>query len=158
MNRRTPTFALRATIACLPLVLAACGSVNPTVFTEQEVRERVDADLSTIYKEQEAISAPIDFHEATARALKYNLDYKLKLMESALARSLHDVSTYEMLPKLVAGAGYVSRNNDSGGTSIVSVRRTHLSFTGAIAQDRVHVIHREHYDSRHRNLTPCEAP
>ena len=30
--------------------------------------------------------------EAAARALKYNLDYRLKLMETALSRSLYDVS------------------------------------------------------------------
>ena len=61
---------------------------------------------------------PITFYEAAARALKYNLDYRLKLMESALAANLRDVASYEMLPRLVASAGYVGRNNDSGGTSI----------------------------------------
>ena len=70
-----------------------------------------------MYADQEAITEPITFHEATARALKYNLDYRLKLKEGALSKSLLDVSTYEMLPRLVAGAGYLSRNNDSGGTS-----------------------------------------
>src|SRR5690606_12500904 len=50
--------------------------------------------------------------------LKYNLDYRLKLMETALAESLNSVATYEMLPALVAGAGYSYRNNDTGGRSI----------------------------------------
>ena len=43
-----------------------------------------------------------ELDEAAARALKYNLDYKLKLMESALSQSLLDVASYEMLPKVVA--------------------------------------------------------
>lgn len=136
MNRRMPTFALRATTACLPLLLAACGSVNPSLFTEREIQERVEQDLTTMYQGQEPINAPIDFHEATARALKYNLDYKLKLMESALARSLHDVSTYEMLPKLVAGAGYVTRNNDSGGTSILIEPPRTESLAPSTSQER----------------------
>lgn len=42
----------------------------------------------------------------------------LKVMESALSQSLLDVASHEMLPRLVAGAGYVNRNNDSGGRSI----------------------------------------
>ncbi len=71
-----------------------------------------------MYADQEPVTAPIGFHEAVARALKYNLDYRLKLMESALAKNLVDVTKQEMLPRLVAGAGYTSRNNDSGGTSI----------------------------------------
>ena len=136
MSRRIPPFALRITTACLPLLLAACGTVTPTAFTDDEIRERVEQDIITMYKDQEAIDGPIDFHEATARALKYNLDYRLKLMEDALARSLHDVSNYEMLPKLVAGAGYVSRNNDSGGTSVLIEPPRTESLAPSTSQER----------------------
>jgi len=105
-------------VSAVALVLAGCGTVQPVAFTEDELKARVAQDRVQMYADQEPITAPIGFHEATARALKYNLDYKLKLMETALSRSLHDVSTYEMLPAVVAGAGYVNRNNDSGGRSI----------------------------------------
>ncbi|MBW7902781.1 MAG: TolC family protein [Rhodocyclaceae bacterium] len=105
-------------VSCLSLLLAACGSLSPVAYTPDEVGERVAQDRVRMYADQEPITGPIGFHEAAARALKYNLDYKLKLMEDALAKSLHNVSTYEMLPRLVAGAGYVWRNNDSGGRSI----------------------------------------
>jgi outer membrane protein TolC len=56
--------------------------------------------------------------EAVARALKYNLDYRLKKMESALAQGLTDYASYDMLPQMVASAGYRSRSNDSGGVSV----------------------------------------
>lgn len=105
-------------VSAVALVLAGCGSIQPVAFTDDEIRERVTEDRLQMYADQEPITAPISFHEATARALKYNLDYKLKLMETALSRSLHDVSTFEMLPAVVASAGYVDRNNDSGGRSI----------------------------------------
>lgn len=108
----------RLTLACLPMMLAACGTVTPVAFQPDEVKARVAQDRLAMYADQEPITAPITFHEAAARALKYNLDYRLKLMESALSRSLHDVASLEMLPRLVAGAGYVARNNDSGGRSI----------------------------------------
>ena len=136
MNSRIPPFALRLTTACLPLVLAACGSVAPKAFTSDEIRDRAAQDVLSMYKDQEPISAPIDFHEAAARALKYNLDYKLKLMETALSRSLWDVSTYEMLPKLVAGAGYSSRNNDSGGTSVLIEPPRTVSLNTSTSQER----------------------
>lgn len=102
----------------LAVLLTGCGSLSPVAFTPDEVKDRVNADKLQMYAEQEAITTPITFHEAAARALKYNLDYKLKLMENALSKSLHEVANQEMLPRLVAGAGYVSRNNDSGGRSI----------------------------------------
>ena len=136
MNSRIPPFTLRLTTACLPLVLAACGSVAPKAFTSDEIRDRAAQDVLSMYKDQEPISAPIDFHEAAARALKYNLDYKLKLMETALSRSLWDVSTYEMLPKLVAGAGYSSRNNDSGGTSVLIEPPRTVSLNPSTSQER----------------------
>ncbi len=105
-------------LSCLALALAGCGAIQPKPFTATEIEDRVAGDRIQMYADQEPINAPIDFYEAAARALKYNLDYKLKLMEDALTRSLHDVSTHEMLPQLVASAGYVNRNNDSGGRSI----------------------------------------
>jgi outer membrane protein TolC len=109
----------RVLLACaLPLLLAACGSLTPVPYSQEEIRQRVSEDRLNMYADQEPVSGPISFHEATARALKYNLDYRMKLMENALSRSLSDVAGYEMLPRLVAGAGYAWRNNDSGGQSI----------------------------------------
>ena len=140
MSFHIPPFAFRITVACMPLVLAACGSVSPKPFSQAEIGERVSQDVASMYKDQEVIAAPIDFHEAAARALKYNLEYKLKLMETALSRSLHDVSTYEMLPRLVAGAGYSSRNNDSGGTSVLIEPPRSVSLNPSTSQERSHTM------------------
>lgn len=98
------------------IVLTGCA-VTPKPFSADDVSARVARDNEAIYKDQEAPSKPIDFNEALARALKYNLDYRLKLMESAVARGLADVSRYDMLPTLLASAGYTRRNNDAGTTS-----------------------------------------
>ncbi|UCF76985.1 MAG: TolC family protein [Betaproteobacteria bacterium] len=103
--------------AAIALAIAAC-TVTPTPLTETEVKSRVAADQKSLFAGQEPVEHEITFHEAVARALKYNLDYRLKLMETALAQGLFDVSRYDMLPKLVASAGYNTRSNDSGGTSV----------------------------------------
>jgi len=103
---------------CIPFLLAGCGTLKPTAYTPDEISQRATLDRQLMYADQEPVTGPISFHEASARALKYNLDYRLKLMENALAKSLNEVSAYEMLPRVVAGAGYVNRNNDSGGRSI----------------------------------------
>lgn len=121
--------------ACFTVALTGCGSLAPVPFEPEEVKERVAQDRLNMYADQEPVTGAITFHEAAARALKYNLDYKLKLMESALSRSLHDVSTYEMLPRVVAGAGYAWRNNDSGGTSI-GIEDGQVSLRPSTSQER----------------------
>ena len=113
-----PAARFYVTALASALLLSACASLDPKPATEEENRQRLLADQSRMYADQEPITTPITFYEAAARALKYNLDYRLKLMESALAADLRDVSSHEMLPRLVASAGYAGRNNDSGGTSI----------------------------------------
>lgn len=99
------------------VILAGC-SVTPKALTPDEVRDRVKQDSVEMYRAQEPITGPVSMEEAVARALKYNLDYRLKRMESALALGLTDYASKDMLPQLVASAGYQGRNNFSGGTSI----------------------------------------
>ncbi len=97
--------------------LAGC-TVIPQKATKEEVANRVKEDVSKMYVNQEPITAPITLETAVARTLKYNLDYRLKQMESALALGIADYSKYDMWPKLLANAGYNARSNYSGGTSV----------------------------------------
>lgn len=99
------------------LFLAGC-TVAPKQATQDEVRNRVKADTELMYVNQAPINGPVTLEEAVARSLKYNLDYRLKKMESALSLGLADYSSYDMLPNLLATAGYRTRSNFSGGTSI----------------------------------------
>ncbi|KJK19229.1 TolC family protein [Pseudomonas sp. NPDC087612] len=114
---KAPLNLLSTAIGCA-LLLGACSAMKPHEYSKDEQRQRIVADQAQMYAEQEPVTTPITLYEAAARALKYNLDYRLKLMEGALAADLRDVSSHEMLPRLVASAGYAGRNNDSGGTSI----------------------------------------
>lgn len=116
-----PTFKPKLLKLMLALALttsvAGC-SIFPQLATKQEVETRVKEDVAQMYTNQEPIKAAISLEEAVARTLKYNLDYRLKRMESALALQLTDYSKYDMWPKLLANAGYNTRSNDSGGTSV----------------------------------------
>ncbi|MDL9999411.1 TolC family protein [Variovorax sp. J22P240] len=132
--RRHPFKILSAAMGTA-LLLSACGSMEPTPYTQDELRKRVSDDKVRMYADQEPVTLPITFYEAAARALKYNLDYRLKLMESALATDLRDVASYEMLPRLVASAGYVGRNNDSGGTSI-GIEDRQVSLRASTSEER----------------------
>lgn len=104
-------------LAVAAFILAGCSSLSPTALEDKAIRERAATDRVKMFDQQEPITAAITLDEAIARALKYNLDLRLKKMEVAVNGQLHEVSKYDMLPNLVAGAGYMDRSNYSGGTS-----------------------------------------
>lgn len=108
------------------MLLAGC-SINADPFTETENVARVRGDLVRMFADQEPVTAPITLPEAIARALKYNLDHRLKVMEQAVAARESDVADFALLPDLVADAGYtmrstydasVSKNLTTGSTGI----------------------------------------
>lgn len=130
----------RRTLSVLSsLLLVACSAMQPKPATEAEMRDRLIGDQVQMYAQQEPVTGPLTFYDAAARALKYNLDYRLKLMESALAANLRDVQAYEMLPRLVASAGYNSRSNDSGGTSI-GIEDRQVSLRPSTSEERYHKL------------------
>jgi hypothetical protein len=75
------------------LALGAC-TVNPKPATQDEVLTRIKQDTANMYVNQVPFSGPVTIEEAIARALKYNLDYNLKKLESALALGLSEYSNY----------------------------------------------------------------
>jgi outer membrane protein TolC len=76
--------------------------------------------------------------EAMARALKYNLDHRTRMMEEALAIGQLDLSRYDMLPKLTAAAGYSWRDNERITRSVDSVTGLPSLANPYISSDRNH--------------------
>lgn len=116
-QRLVAAFPRTLVVLAVAAVAAGC-TVTPKALTQDEVRDRVKEDTAKMYVQQAPITAAITMEEAVARALKYNLDYRLKKMESALALGLTDYASYDMLPQMLATAGYRDRSNFSGGTSV----------------------------------------
>lgn len=131
--------AIRVNVLVLAILgLSACSTSQlASPYTHDEILQRIEQDRKMMYADQEPITRPITFYEASARALKYNLDYRLKLMESALSRNLVDVTRHEMLPRLIASAGYTDRSNDSGGTS-VGIEDGEVSLRPSTSEQRYH--------------------
>jgi outer membrane protein TolC len=96
--------------------LSAC-SINPVPLTDAENKARAAEDGGKLQKDQERVSGPITLHEAIARSLKYNLDYRVEMMHKTLAETQLDLTHYDMLPQLVTNVGIDSRNNWSGASS-----------------------------------------
>jgi outer membrane protein TolC len=104
-------------MAACALLVAGCA-VAPVPFTQQERQQRIDADMQALFKDVEPLQGALTLHEAFARALKYNYDYRLRAMEQSLASGQLDAARYDMLPRLTASAGYSARSNDAGSRSV----------------------------------------
>jgi outer membrane protein TolC len=98
-------------------LLSGCA-VRPELLTDEDMSSFVGQNAENLVANQEAITGPVGLYEAMARALKYNLDHRVEMMQTALAARAVDVKSAAMLPQVVAGSGYSGRDNYSGGSSI----------------------------------------
>ncbi len=129
------TFKLLA-VAAAASILAACGTVAPTPLVQDELRKTNQADTAAMRKDVAPLSGPLTLDEALARALKYNLDRRARLLEEAIALNQLDVTRLDMLPRLVAQAGYNGRNQERATfsnpyTPVFGPRSTNSSFSAA---------------------------
>ncbi|MCS4286193.1 outer membrane protein TolC [Pseudomonas sp. BIGb0278] len=118
------------------LAFAVTGCAVKTQPIEPGVSEqRAKSDLASMFKNQEALQGPLTLHEAMARAVKYNLEARLKIMEEALAQRQVDLATFDMLPRMAMSAGYAGRSNVSASSS-QSILTNTQSLEPSTSQDR----------------------
>jgi outer membrane protein TolC len=101
----------------LPLTLLAGCSLSPEPLDKTAAAMEVDAKLESTYAEQAPVSRRIDLSEAMARAVLYNLDHRVEMLDAALKARDVESASIGMLPSLVAGAGYSGRNNFEASSS-----------------------------------------
>ena len=99
------------------VLLAGC-TVTPKPLTPSEIATTAERNIQAVDADQEPVGGPIDLYEAMARALKYNLDYKVEMAQEALKGRELDSARFDMLPQLVASSGYAGRSNYSGASSL----------------------------------------
>lgn len=106
---------LLAAISALALVGCATEP-KPLTIEDRKAFSKFLSDNLTAGQVKPA--EPITLYEAMARALKYNLDHRVKMMEASLAKRDFTLARYDVLPQLVANSGYYSRDNDPGASSL----------------------------------------
>ncbi|GGF84487.1 TolC family protein [Alteromonas lipolytica] len=94
------------------VVLSGC-SISPTPLSLSEMQQTHEEDKATILAASQPITEAISLSEAISRALKNNLDQRVLTLKQSLASSELAAGKYDMLPKLLAEAGYDWRNNFS---------------------------------------------
>ncbi|MBF0093649.1 MAG: TolC family protein, partial [Alphaproteobacteria bacterium] len=102
-------------LSILWLGLAGCAVPEP--LTNEQVTARIAADREILAAELEPVTGPVSLEEAMARAVKHNLDYRLKVMETALSQGEADLTHWDLLPRMTANAGYTARNNENASNS-----------------------------------------
>lgn len=121
-------------VSLLALAISGCAVTSQPI--ERSASEsRAQQDLQSMFKDQEPLSGPLTLHDAMARAVKYNLEGRLKVMEEALAQRQVDLATFDMLPRMALSAGYAGRDNVSASSS-ESVKTGTESLEPSTSQDR----------------------
>jgi outer membrane protein TolC len=96
-------------IAVSCAVLSACAiKPEPLGVAEQKLQLSIDREMAR--KDVEVLSQPLTLDQAIARAIKYNLDHRVRMMEQAVAIGQLDLSRFDMWPQAMASAGYTTRN------------------------------------------------
>ena len=117
--------------------LSACSFIQPEPYTEGALLAQGQQDRQAALKMAEPISGRLTLDEAMARALKYNLERRTRMMEEAMAFQQLEVDHYDMLPRLVAESGYFWRNNDK-------ISQSRNSETGSLSPSRFVSQERSH--------------
>lgn len=124
--------------ACIALIAGGCA-VQPEALSDSELLIYSADKRSRVTANQEQLSGALTLHDAIARALKYNLDKEVEVMQELLAAQQLQVAHYSKLPGIVAGAGYAERNNYSGGSSVRLIGPTSIgeeSLTSSTSSER----------------------
>lgn len=103
------------------MLLSACGTVKVQPLTDAEVRQQAARDRQAAFADVPPVTGKLTMDEAVARALKYNLERRTRLMEEALAMNQLDTANLDMLPRVMANAGYTWRDSDLITRSVDSV-------------------------------------
>ncbi|PWF48874.1 TolC family protein [Massilia glaciei] len=122
------------------MLLSGCASVTPEPVGGPELLRQSGLDRAFAARGVAPIGGPVSLDEAMARALKYNLDRRGRMMEEAVAMNLLATSKYDMLPKLLAAAGYRHRNSDATTRAVDSVTGAPSLANPFISSEREHTV------------------
>ena len=109
--------SLAVASAAAVLLLGGCSVMTPEPLNTDELAKMANDDAVSMFQNQEPVTAAITMDEAVARAIKYNLEHRVSMMERAVAENLADLKSWDLMPKLTVSAGYRDRSNDSASSS-----------------------------------------
>lgn len=109
----------RGLVICIVSLLTAC-TITPQPLTVNDRYTEAKKDLNSLFSQQEKLVGNLNFEQALARGLKYNLDYRIKLVNNALQAGQLKIAMFTMFPALNASSSIYSRNNQYSSASVTS--------------------------------------
>lgn len=137
----------------LAICLAGCAGVRgkndpvgpsaflvtrPRPLAAEEVSRQTAEDRAAAEADVPPLGHTLSLEEATARALKYNLSRRERILQEALSLRQLDVTRFSMLPSVLARTGYLSRDNDN--TRLSRNQQGELAPNQFISQARTHEL------------------
>lgn len=110
--KNTISIVAVAVLSTLSTGCAILQNPGPQALTKEEISGRIKQDAVAVQLGVQPVGAVLTLDEAIARAVKFNLDRRARLMEEALAAQQFEAGKYDILPRLVASAGYTTRDSD----------------------------------------------
>jgi VCBS repeat-containing protein len=98
------------------LALGGCA-ITPKPIGVGVALDAGQTDRKTLAESTQAPKAVVTLEEAMARALLYNRERRVQMMESAMAAHQLAASRYDMLPQLAINAGYSQRDRLAASSS-----------------------------------------
>ena len=108
---------IMSSVCSTAFLLMGCATTVPRISDVETANFATEA-RAEIHSRQAPITQSISLYEAMARALKYNLDHRVTMMEADLANDDYEVSRWDMLPRVVANGQYYGRSNEAGARSL----------------------------------------
>lgn len=125
---------LAVVLVAMCVILAAGCAIQPAPLTDAQNIERVRQDQASLYANQEPLDGPLTLSEAIARALLYNYDSRVAMMDAVLQDENLDLMGMDMLPQLAANAGFTHRSNELAAESI-SYETRRRSLEASVSQE-----------------------
>ena len=132
-GRRLVAAALTGT-----LLLGGCATARTSPVTTDEVVKVSKADRAAVLADTPPITGPLTLDEAIARALKYNLDQRVDRAAQVLATKQFSVAQRDLLPDIMAQAGYHTRDEDLTRRSVDSITGGESTGHPFISEERNH--------------------
>ncbi|MBF0621227.1 MAG: TolC family protein [Magnetococcales bacterium] len=96
-------------------LMSGC-SITPKPLTPEERIELFEQAKSAT-DGQEAVTAPITMHHAMARALLYNFESRVKMVEEEMAHNRVGASIWKLLPQVIVDGSVATRDNTMASVS-----------------------------------------
>ena len=87
------------------MLLAGCAVTTAPLDPAERDRLGQDAREQAL-RRAATFARPLTLEDATARAIKYQAEHRQRRMEEAAAAAQLDVAQFDLLPRVMANAGY----------------------------------------------------